>query len=462
MPFKAWFENSDDFSEGVEIVLRKEIEGTKLSHKKAIPFVEDSKLKIAVNPDDGLTKPLLSIVEKFRRSGAEAYKKIPEWAKIGAIDIKAWSEAANYSNEEEFLKLLFSFVEGFVLASYTGKDIEGEKTKLILINSKDNATYKELEKEYSKKLTTLEFVKDIIAKPAEEINTDFFVDFVHENFTDRKVTIIRGEKLLDHNLRLIHAVGRAGKTPPTLIIIEPKGTRSKLAVIGKGVCYDSGGLCIKRCNSMRLMHLDMTGAAITLGLAKLFPDFAFFLPVVENMPDSTAYKAGDVIEAYNGKKVEIVSTDAEGRLILADAIALAQDMGYEKVVDIATLTGASYTALGTYVAAFLANDDELAKFLEKAGGEAAEPVWRLPLVEEYTEFLKTDRADFKNSAGKGEASTIVAALFLKNFIKENSKWLHIDVAGTNFPENTWFYRSKTSPAFGFLLLYEFLKKVKAQ
>lgn len=247
-----------------------------------------------------------------------------------------------------------------------------------------------------------------------------------------------GEELLAHNFPAIHAVGRAASSAPRLIsLVWGEETHPKVTLVGKGVCFDSGGLDIKPSSYMRLMKKDMGGAAIVLGLAQWLMErrlpirLHVLVPAVENAVGADAYRPGDVLTMRNGLTVEIDNTDAEGRLILADALALACEEQPELLIDFATLTGAARTAVGTGISAFFTNDDHLADDLMKMANITRDAMWRLPLFDEYKELFASSIADMANSSGSPYAGAITAALFLKCFVNTTIPWVHVDTMAWN-------------------------------
>ena len=233
------------------------------------------------------------------------------------------------------------------------------------------------------------------------------------------------------------AVSQGSAEEPKLIVLryDGGGSGKTLGLVGKGVTFDTGGISLKPSGSMHEMKMDMSGAAAVLEAVaaiaelELELDLIAVVPSTENMPSGTAIKPGDVITQYNGKTVEVNNTDAEGRLILADALAYAVEQGAERIVDIATLTGAVMIALGSTYAAVIGNDDELVGEVEAAGRETGELVWRLPLHPEYKALTKGTVADLTNAAAKRKAGTIYAASFLEEFVGD-TPWAHLDIAGT--------------------------------
>jgi leucyl aminopeptidase len=232
------------------------------------------------------------------------------------------------------------------------------------------------------------------------------------------------------------AVSQGTAEDPRLIVLRYRGGGDEtLGLVGKGVTFDSGGISIKPAASMHEMKMDMSGAAAVLetvsALAKLeLPiDVLAVIPSTENMPSGTAIKPGDIITQLNGKTVEVNNTDAEGRLILADALAYAVELGADRIVDLATLTGAVLVALGSTYAALISNDDEFADQVEAAADRTGELAWRLPLHPEFKDLTKGTAADLTNSSSKRKAGTIYAGSFLEEFV-DDKPWVHLDIAGT--------------------------------
>ncbi|MDF0543225.1 leucyl aminopeptidase family protein [Sphingobium sp. H39-3-25] len=251
---------------------------------------------------------------------------------------------------------------------------------------------------------------------------------------DAKLTVTRGDEL-SVGYPMIHAVGRAADRSfaPRLIELEWGDPRHpRIAIIGKGVCFDSGGLDIKPSAGMRLMKKDMGGAAHALALSGLIMAsrlpvrLHLLIPAAENAISGNAFRPGDILSSRAGLSVEIGNTDAEGRLVLGDALTKAGEASPELILDFATLTGAARVALGPDLPALFANDDSLAQALAGAGKDVDDPVWRLPLWDGYAEMLKSDVADINNAGDGGFAGAITAALFLRRFVPESTLWAHFD------------------------------------
>jgi leucyl aminopeptidase len=263
------------------------------------------------------------------------------------------------------------------------------------------------------------------------------------------------------------AVGQGSAEEPKLIVLRYAGGSSgpELGLVGKGVTFDTGGISLKPGAGMQEMKMDMSGGAAVIeavaAIAELgLPiDLLAVVPATENMPSGTAIKPGDVITQYNGKTVEVNNTDAEGRLILADALAYAVEQGVERIVDIATLTGAVEVALGSTYAGLVSNDDALAAEVTRAGEETGELVWRLPLHPEYRELMKGTVADLSNLAKKRKAGTITAASFLEEFVG-TTPWAHLDVAGTSWDVGREYVGNEAS-GFGVRLLVELARHLSS-
>ena len=263
---------------------------------------------------------------------------------------------------------------------------------------------------------------------------------------DAKLVTIEGDALLEQNFPMIHAVGRASSSAPRLIdMIWGNERAPKVTLVGKGVCFDTGGLDIKPSAGMLLMKKDMGGAANVLGLAHMIMArglnvrLRVLIPAVENSIAGNAFRPSDILKSRKGKTVEIGNTDAEGRLVLADALALADEEAPELLIDMATLTGAARVALGPDLPAFFTGDQAFAQAVHEAGIRHADPVWRMPLWQPYVADLASKVADTNNVSGGGFAGTITAALFLEGFVEKAKVWAHFDIYG---------WRPKASPIGG--------------
>ncbi|WP_298622099.1 M17 family metallopeptidase [uncultured Legionella sp.] len=283
-------------------------------------------------------------------------------------------------------------------------------------------------------------VRDLINKPTSDMGPAQLADVVEKMAETHQAQFKQwvGNELLTDNYPAIHAVGRASASSPRLISLTwGKEQHPRVTLVGKGVCFDSGGLDIKPSSGMRFMKKDMGGAAHVIGLAQwimlrqLSIRLEVLIPAVENSIGPDAFRPGDVLTMRNGLTVEIDNTDAEGRLVLADALVKACEDKPDLIIDFATLTGAARVAVGTEMAAMFSNNDQLAADVTEAARSTMDPVWRLPLFAPYDDLLNSNIADLANSSASPYAGAIVAALFLQRFITKSVPWVHFDVMAWN-------------------------------
>lgn len=308
------------------------------------------------------------------------------------------------------------------------------------------------------------WVRDLVNTPAAEMMPE---DLAHAMRTlaalhDAEVDEVVGEQLLEQGYPVIHAVGRASSHPPRLLDLHWGSTADPAVVlVGKGVCFDSGGLDLKTASGMRLMKKDMGGAAHVLGLARMIMDrrlpvrLRVLIPAVENAVSGDAYRPGDVLRSRAGKTIEVDNTDAEGRLVLCDALAEAGAGRPVLIVDFATLTGAARVALGTEVAGFFTDAEAVAGALSEAAARVGDPVWRLPLHRPYRSLIDSGIADLVNSAEGPYGGAITAALFLNEFVPDGVDWLHLDVMAWNTRDRPG--RPKGGEAMGLRAVFELIR-----
>ncbi len=308
-------------------------------------------------------------------------------------------------------------------------------------------------------------VRDLINTPAQDMGPAELAHAARELARDKgaEYKSIVGDDLLTANYPSIHAVGRASARSPRLIELRWGETgHPAVTLVGKGVCFDSGGLDLKNASGMRLMKKDMGGAAHVLGLAKRIMDeklpvrLRVLIPAVENVVSGDAFRPGDVIRTRKGITVEVDNTDAEGRLVLADALAAAAEESPQLIIDFATLTGAARVALGTELPAFFTHNDALAEALLEYARKVQDPVWRLPLFEDYRHLLESRIADMVNSASTGFGGAITAALFLDEFVPREIDWIHLDIMAWN--QRARPGRPRGGEAMGLRAVYAVLEK----
>ncbi|RMG61595.1 MAG: leucyl aminopeptidase [Calditrichaeota bacterium] len=330
----------------------------------------------------------------------------------------------------------------------------------------------ELERYLSEGLTlgrTVNHVRHLADLPPNVLTPGRFVEEVR-NLAPQygwKLRVLDRDELEAEGLNCILAVASGSANDPYLVLIEhnPADARGTVGLVGKGVTFDSGGISIKPSKDMDKMKYDMCGAAAVLGAmemaaqAELPVKLVAAIPLVENLPSHRAMRPSDIIRSYSGQTVEILNTDAEGRLILADALSYVdKNFSPDVIIDLATLTGAIVVALGHLAAGVFSTDGSLIEQLEEAGNLSGERVWSLPMWSEYEELLKSRVADVANIGSSRGAGSITAALFLKKFVHK-ARWAHIDIAGTAWEMPQRSYRGKGPTGFGVRLLYHWLKHI---
>ncbi len=280
--------------------------------------------------------------------------------------------------------------------------------------------------------------------------------------------VFNEKEIEKHGMGLLKAVSRGASCPPRLVVLRYRGnpsTRESLAIVGKGITFDSGGMNLKSSGNIESMRSDMAGAATAMYVLKSAAELRLkinlyaVMPLAENMIGAASYRPGDVYSAYNGKTVEIGNTDAEGRLVLADALSFTiERYKPSMIIDIATLTGACVISLGEIAAGLFSTDDDLAGRLLQASETTGERVWRLPIFREYEDDIKSDIADMTNVSSKKQAGAIIGAVFLKNFVRK-TPWAHLDIAGPAWYSKRRGHVPKNATGFGVRLLVEFLRNI---
>lgn len=308
-------------------------------------------------------------------------------------------------------------------------------------------------------------VRDLINTPAEDLGPEQLAEAVVAAARPHGATtqVLSGDELLEHNYPTVHVVGRASARAPRLIDMRwGKATAPKVTLVGKGVCFDTGGLDLKPREGMLEMKKDMGGAAVTLGLASALMSanapvrLRLLIPAVENSVSGNAYRPRDIVRTRSGKTVEIGNTDAEGRLVLCDALTEADSERPDLLVDCATLTGAARVALGPELQALYCDDDAVADGLLKAGTQVADPLWRMPLWRPYRKLIDGKCADLNNVAQGAFAGSIIAALYLAEFVSTSTRWAHLDIYGSNAVAKPG--RPEGGEATGMRALYAFIRQ----
>lgn len=324
---------------------------------------------------------------------------------------------------------------GLALGSYQfNRYRQNSSFKSLSIHVNETVDFDELQRIYE----AVFFVRDLINLPANDMTPDTLEEEARRlgKTYGAHVRSICGDDLLTHNFPMIHAVGRAGSAAPRLLELHwGQEHHPKITLVGKGVTFDTGGLNIKSANNMLLMKKDMGGGAHVLGLAKLIMDaklpfrLRVLIPAVENAISANAYRPGDILKSRKGLSVEVGNTDAEGRLILADALAYGDEESPQFMLCMATLTGAARIALGPDLPAFYCNDSIWAQQISESAHAVFDPLWQMPLWKPYQEMLSSPIADLNNVTGNSFAGSIMAALFLNSFVEKSEHFAHFDLYG---------------------------------
>lgn len=357
-----------------------------------------------------------------------------------------------------------AFVEGIYLGLYefnhyktSKKSIQVDNVYLVFDHHSDAVESRPIVRKAIVIAESVCFARDLVNHPSNFITPSRLADLAGEiaRQSGFELTILRADGIQNQGLEALWAVGKGSDEPPVLIVITYHGNPQSteiIGLVGKGITFDSGGISLKPSDGMGEMKDDMGGAAAVLaamkGIGQLKPknNIIAVIPCAENMPSGRALKPGDVIQSLSGKTIEIISTDAEGRLILADAISYACKLGATKLIDLATLTGACVVALGKVSSAIITNNDVWSKQILAAAELSGEKMWQLPAYDEYKDQIKSDIADLKNSGGR-PAGAITAGLFLAEFT-EGNPWVHIDIAGTVTSEKEHGYNAKGATGVG--------------
>ncbi|MFN0048569.1 MAG: leucyl aminopeptidase family protein [Cytophagales bacterium] len=399
--------------------------------------------------------------EKLRRLGFEIQKLADEY-KITDLQIE--------NNTPSTLNIL-DFTEGLLLGSYRFLKYKSDKKKHTLesVFAIDLSLDKSQLKELSNIAKAVFTARDLVNEPLSYLTAEVLSEEIEALGKEHgfKVEVFNKSKIESLKMGGLLAVNKGSKNHPTFNVLEYKPkhpTNEKpIILVGKGVVYDTGGYSLKPADSLDWMKCDMAGAAAVVGTFvavaenKLPIHIIGLIPATENRLDGNAYVPGDVIEMFDGTTVEVLNTDAEGRLILADALAYAKKYNPQLVFDLATLTGSAMRATGTEGSVYMGTaTDEIKSQIEKAGHHVHERLVQFPLWDEYADQLKSDIADFQNIGGS-EAGAITAGMFLKHFT--SYPWLHFDIAGTAFLKKEDNYRGKSGTGVGVRLLYKYLKSV---
>jgi leucyl aminopeptidase len=365
---------------------------------------------------------------------------------------------------------LVDFIEGCLLGLYSFKKYSGEKDKRaissITVLSKGSQGLRDAIHRTKTTTAAVCFARDLVNTPSNNMTPTNLADAalsLKRNNVSVEVLDKKDAERLGMGAYL--SVARGSKEPPRFIVLSYKGAKeAPVVLIGKSITFDSGGISLKPAEGMEKMKYDMAGGAAVLGIIKVVSELKLpvhligILPATENLPGASATKPGDVVRAISGKTVEIISTDAEGRMVLADAIGYAKRFNPRAIIDIATLTGACSIAFGNEAIAIMGNNRELLNRIKKSADETYERVCEMPLFEEYKEYLKSDIADLKNTGGR-RGSLCTSAYFLYEFAGD-VPWVHLDIAGTASLEKEKPYIPKGASGVGVRLMVDLIKELK--
>ena len=409
------------------------------------------------------------------------------WENVKTFTARALRLARDYRfarvgvavNAADVSALVGKVVEGAVLGAYSFEKYRQEKDEffsrdlqLVILAHPHHQTDAEARKaRYSWVSENVNLCRDLINEPGAVVTPEFIADRAGEIAKEvgLEVEIVDPVGLKARGYQGLLQVGQGSIHPPRMVILRhvPRTPSAEtVALVGKGITFDSGGISLKPGDHMWEMKGDMAGAAAVMfgmrALGRLAPDVRVvgILCCAENLPDANAQRPGDIFTAKNGKSVMVDNTDAEGRLVLLDGLARAGEEGATHVVDIATLTGAVIRALGPSVAGIMGTSRELVQRLIRSGANHGEAFWELPLVEEYREGLKSPFADLNNIAPGGLAGAITAGLFLREFVPETVEWAHLDIAGPMFRDKEWKYYEPGALGFGVKTLVDFCERFR--
>jgi leucyl aminopeptidase len=401
--------------------------------------------------------------ERLRQAGGKAISSLQG---LGLKDVSL-STASVISLNHSPVPL----IEGGLLSLYTfnkyrkGKDIAKVLERITVIATQGKALNDEI-RWVKTTSSAVNFVRDLVNTPSNDMTPSVLAQKARAIAGGRvSVKILDRKTAEQEGMGAFLSVSKGSQEPPRFIVLRYNGGRgAPLALIGKSITFDSGGISLKPGEGMEKMKYDMAGGAVVLAVIrtasemKLPVNLLGVLPAAENLPSGSASKPGDVVGTVTGKTIEIINTDAEGRLALADAIGYVKKFKPKGIIDIATLTGACPVALGNEAIAMMGNSTEIMNTLKSIGDELYERVWQMPLYDEYLEYIKSDVADLKNSGGK-TGSLVTSGYFLKEFAGD-TPWVHLDIAGTAWTEKDKPYTPKGATGIGVRLLTTFIKGMK--
>ena len=385
---------------------------------------------------------------------------------------KFWKKGIQISTDRFSSEEIKKAAIGMEMAAYEIGQFKSEAIKQELLTIEFACTREHIKAfEEGKQIgETINRIKALVDAPANHKTPEFLGQWAMDSSKEAmyKCTVLHKDQLVKQKFEAVLAVGKGSIHPPVVIITEymPKpGKTVDIALVGKGVTFDTGGLSIKPSQNLHYMKSDMGGAAVVLGVVELAAKLKLKVNIVgvvasaENAVDASSYRPGDVINSYSGKTIEIIDTDAEGRLVLADAISYTiKKYKPKQLIDLATLTGSVVRSLGFVAAGMFTPSTEMAESMSAAGDKVHERVWRLPLYDDFESDLQSDIADLRNFSGKPIGGAINAAKFLESFTESHKNWMHLDIAGVAFGDSN-YSKMKSASGYGIQLITAYIKSL---
>ena len=451
--------------QGIKTLISK----SEYSYTEDLLKTKDFKNKIIISEIDSKKKLILVSVKKNIKNfeaenlGAKFYNNLKN-LKINDFEINTDYFPTNLKNFVGY------FLHGLKLKSYVFDKYKTKKNKnefTFFVNGKNIPSKIEQIKFNSIEKGTF-YTRDLVSEPGNVLHPDEYAKRINSlRKLGLKITVYDDKKLKQLGMNTLLGVGQGSIRGSYLVTMEWNGLRDKskpLAFVGKGVCFDTGGISLKPAKFMEDMTYDMAGSAVVVGLMKSLAlrkakiNAVGVVGLVENMPGGNAQRPGDIVKSYSGKTVEILNTDAEGRLVLADALTYAEEKFKPKfIVDLATLTGAIIVSLGSEYAGLFSNDDKLSNQLIDAGENVEEKVWRMPLNKNFDKLIDSKNADMQNINYVGGAGSTTAAQFLQRFILNKTPWAHLDIAGMAFSKYGGALNSGGATGYGVRLLNKLIE-----
>ena len=427
-------------------------------------------LSFNINPNQKII--LIKIKNKFNQTDIEKIgAKFFNFIKSNSILSSVFFEQNIFDLSQKNKYFLDDFLHGVRLKSYLFDKYKSKKRNEIFqitVSYKNGLKNFDKNKRYNSLIEGTNYTKDLVSEPGNVLHPDEYAKRLKQlQKFGLKVTVYDKFKLKKMGMNALLGVGQGSIRGSYLVTLEWSGLKSKtkpLAFVGKGVCFDTGGISLKPAKFMEDMTYDMAGSAVVVGLMKNLAlrkakiNAVGVVGLVENMPGGNAQRPGDIVKSYSGKTIEVLNTDAEGRLVLADALTFTErNFKPQFIVDLATLTGAIIVSLGSEYAGLFSNNDKLSKELFEAGKKVDEKVWRMPLNKNYDKLMDSKNADMQNINYVGGAGATTAAQFLQRFILRNTPWAHLDIAGMAFSKYGGALSSWGATGFGVRLLNKLIE-----